>query len=167
MSAFLFLMLMMLAARQGGGALTSSTPLAAQAAHAQIEATVKQTQAKTDPSKRAEAAKAQKKADDLTKAAQQQAKAKAAPAPWPQAMPAGLPPFPAGWEFDAPPPQAVQTRAWQLLPQLWKTGAGSRKTEQTAGRWITYQAQLMKAGKKGVVAFRVKPGAMPAPRNVA
>jgi hypothetical protein len=169
MSAFLFLMLLMLASRSS---TSSSTPLAAQAAHAQVDATVKQAEAKnsSDPKKHAEAARAQKKADDLTKAAQQQSKAKQAPPPWPQAMPPGLPPFPGGWEFDNPPPQAVQNRAWQLLPQLWKTGAGSRKTEQTAGRWITYQAQPMKAGKKGVVAFRVKPGAMPAgpaPRNVA
>ena len=168
MSAFLILMLLLLANRQGG-ALSSSQPLAAQAAHAQIEATVKNEQAKgsLDPKKRADAAKAQKKADDLTKAAQKQAVAKTQPPPWPQAMPPGLPPFPGGWEFDQPPPQVVQNRAWQLLPILWKTGAGSRKTEQTAGRWITYKAEPMKAGKKGVVAYRVKPGAGPAPRNIA
>jgi hypothetical protein len=175
MSAFLILMLLLLANRQGGGALTSSpsssTPLAAQAAHAQIEATVKQQQAKgsTDPVKRAEAVKAQKKADDLTKAAQNQAKAKAQPAPWPQAMPPGLPPFPAGWQPDHPPPQAVQNRAWQLLPILWKTGPKSRKTEQTQGRWITYVAEPMGA-KKGVVAYRPKAGATVTsspPRNLA
>ncbi len=168
MSAFLILMLLLLANRQGGGLLTS-TPLAAQAAHAQIEATVKQTAAKgsADPKKHVAAAAAQKKADDLTKAAQKQTQSKTQAVPWPQAIPPGLPPFPAGWEFDAPPPQVVQNRAWQLLPQLWKTGAGTRKTEQTAGRWITYRAENMKAGKKGVVAYRPKAGASAQPRNVA
>jgi len=172
MSAFLILMLLLLANQKGGGLLTSSTPLAAQAAHAQIEATVKQTAAKgsADPKKHVAAAAAQKKADDLTKAAQKQTQSKTQAVPWPQAIPPGLPPFPGGWEFDAPPPQVVQNRAWQLLPQLWKTGQGTRKTEQTAGRWITYRAENMKAGKKGVVAYRPKPGATPQsapPRNVA
>ncbi len=165
MSAFLFLMLMMLAARSSSSS-SSSTPLAAQAAHAQVDATVKQAQAKgsSDPKKHAEAARAQKKADDLTKAAQQQSKSQAQPPPWPQAMPPGLPSFPGGWEPDNPPPQAVQNRAWQLLPQLWKTGPKSRKTEQTQGRWITYVAEPMGA-KKGVVAYRVRPGAAPAPSS--
>lgn len=86
--------------------------------------------------------------------------AKITPAPWPQAVPAGLPPFgPAGWQPDDPPPQAVQARAWQLLSQLWKYGAGTKKVEQTAGRWITYVATPM-GKKKGVVAYRVRPEAM-------
>jgi hypothetical protein len=64
---------------------------------------------------------------------------------------------------DNPPPAAVQARAWQLLSSLWQQGAGATKTEQTAGRWITYQAQPMAKGKKGVVAFRLRnqPGAAP------
>jgi hypothetical protein len=82
--------------------------------------------------------------------------AKKMPPPWPQAMPAGLPPFgPAGWVFDNPPPAAVQARAWQLLASLWSQGPGAIKTEQTAGRWITYQAQPM-GKKKGVVAYRLR-----------
>jgi hypothetical protein len=82
--------------------------------------------------------------------------AKTMPQPWPQAMPAGLPPFgPAGWVYDQPPPAAVQARAWQLLSSLWSKGAGATKTEQTAGRWITYQAQPM-GTKKGVVAYRLR-----------
>lgn len=177
--SFAFIILLILLAKQSGG--TSGTakgqPLAAQAAHAQVTATVKQTEAKNspDPQKHKDAARAQAKADALTKAAVSQASAQAAakktPPPWPQAMPSGLPPFPSGWQPDQPPPQAVQTRAWQLLPVLWKTGPKSRKTEQTAGRWITYVAEPMGA-KKGVVAFRVRPGAMPSPtsgepRNVA
>lgn len=87
--------------------------------------------------------------------------AKKSPPPWPQAMPSGLPPWgQGGWEPDSPPPVQVQTRAWQLLGQLWKFGPGTRKTEQTAGRWITYQAEAMgkKREKKGVVAYRVRGG---------
>jgi peptidoglycan hydrolase-like protein with peptidoglycan-binding domain len=85
------------------------------------------------------------------------------PPPWPQVVPAGLPPFPgSGWEFDEPPPPPVQQRAMQLLSQLWARGAGTHKTEQTAGRWITYQAQIVRSGKRGVVAYRErKPAALP------
>jgi hypothetical protein len=88
--------------------------------------------------------------------------AKQMPPPWPQAMPSGLPPFgPGGWEPDQPPPVQVQARAVQLLPQLWKFGAGTKKTEQTAGRWITYVASKM-GKKQGVVAYRLRAPA-PAP----
>lgn len=77
--------------------------------------------------------------------------------PWPTLVPADLPKFPgAGWEFDEPPPKSVQLRAGQLLPALWKLGKGAYKTEKTAGRWITYQAQRVASGKKGVVAYRPK-----------
>lgn len=91
----------------------------------------------------------------------QQAAAQAAPRPWPQTMPAGLPAFPSGWTADNPPPPAVVTRAWQLLGALWASGRpGATKTEQTAGRWITYQAQLHAGNKRGVTAYRLKdPGA--------
>ncbi len=92
--------------------------------------------------------------------------AKKSPPPWPQAMPTGLPPWGgAGWEPDNPPPAQVQARAWQLLATLWKYGPGTRKTEQTAGRWITYQAEAMgkKREKKGVVAYRVRGGEQAAP----
>ena len=82
--------------------------------------------------------------------------------PWPQVVPAGLPPFPgAGWEFDEPPPVAVQQRAQQLVSQLWARGSGAWKIEQTAGRWIAYQAQIVASGKKGVVAYREKRRALP------
>lgn len=84
------------------------------------------------------------------------------PVAWPQTTPADLPPFPGGWEPDEPPPSPVVARAYQLLNQLWAQGAGSRKTEQTAGRWITYRAEVVASGKKGVVAYRVKSGAHPA-----
>lgn len=93
-------------------------------------------------------------------AAKAQQKAQQQPQPWPQVMPAGLPPFPSGWQADNPPPPAVVNRAWQLLAELWKSGQpGAIKTEQTAGRWITYQAQLHAGNKKGVTAYRLK-GAM-------
>ena len=79
------------------------------------------------------------------------------PVSWPVAAPKGLPSFPTGWEPDSPPPAAVTARAWALLPTLWKSGkAGATTVEQTAGRWITYQAAVPSAGKKGVVAWRIK-----------
>jgi len=78
------------------------------------------------------------------------------PPPWPQVVPAGLPPFPGpGWTPDEPPGPGVVSRAWALLSQLWSAGAGTFKTEQTSGRWITYRATPMGA-KKGVVAYRLK-----------
>lgn len=85
------------------------------------------------------------------------------PAPWPQVLPQGLPAFPAGWEYDNPPPSEVQARARQLLQTLWNTGQGSKVTEQTAGRWITYRAEITKGNKKGVTAWRLKkPAIVPA-----
>lgn len=79
------------------------------------------------------------------------------PVSWPVAAPKDLPAFPAGWEPDVPPPAAVTARAWALLPTLWKSGkAGATTVEQTAGRWITYQAAVPSAGKRGVVAWRIK-----------
>lgn len=74
--------------------------------------------------------------------------------PWPQVVPAGLPPFPgAGWEVDEPPPGPVVARANALLGPLWSGGEGTFKVEQTAGRWIAYRATQM-GEKRGVVAFR-------------
>jgi hypothetical protein len=82
-----------------------------------------------------------------------------APAPWPAPVPDGLPKFPgAGWEFDEPPPVPVQQRAAQLVAPLWRQGKGSSRTEMTAGRWITYRAEIVRSGKQGVVAYRVKGG---------
>lgn len=75
------------------------------------------------------------------------------PAPWPQSVPAGLPPFPGAWEPDEPVSAPVAARAAQLLPQLWAHGAGTFKTEQVAGRWITFRATPM-GSKRGVVAYR-------------
>ena len=106
-----------------------------------------------------EAARARERANTATQAS-------TTPEPWPQAVPAGLPPFPSGWEYDEPVPRNVQTRAWQLLDQLWARGAGTFKTERTADRWITYRAEITKGGKRGVVAYRMKrsrPAARPAP----
>jgi hypothetical protein len=172
MSAFAFFLLMMLLAKQGGGGgglLSPSSPaktLPIEAAKAQQEALAKTHKAQTTghPVHAAEAKAAQTKAAVLTQAARTAVTAAKSPPAWPQAVPAkgpnGLPPFPAGWVPDQPPPQAVQTRAWQLLPVLWKQGANARKTEQTNGRWITYVAQAM-GSKKGVVAYKVRPGAMP------
>lgn len=87
--------------------------------------------------------------------------------PWPQVVPAGLPPFPgSGWVPDSPPGAGVATRAAQLLPELWSHGEGTHKTEQTAGRWITYRATRM-GTKKGVVAYKLaSTAATPTPKVV-
>jgi lysozyme family protein len=37
------------------------------------------------------------------------------------------------------------------------------QVEQTAGEWITYRAEITRGGKHGVVAYRPKRGAKPAP----
>lgn len=100
-----------------------------------------------------------------TAARNAEAKANTQPRPFPQAVPSGLPPFPgSGWTADNPPPPAVVTRAWQLLPILWAGGKpGNFKVEQTGGRWIAYLAQDHGGGKKGVTAFKLKnPNALPA-----
>lgn len=87
------------------------------------------------------------------------------PAPWPCVVPKGLPPFPGkGWVYDEPPPIVVQQRAGQLVDQLWAQGSGACKVEQTAGRWITYTAQVVRSGKRGVVAYRLAaPASSPKP----
>ncbi len=153
-SGFVFLLIMLLL--RGAGRTPSISELVT---HAQIDAMKKRDWAvktgKATDIKRASDAQAH-----ATRLANVSKQADAAPAPWPQKLPVGLPPFPAGWEFDEPPPQAVQTRAAQLLTTLWKTGPGKTKTEKTAGRWITYQSQKM-GTKKGVVAYRIKPAYLP------
>lgn len=79
------------------------------------------------------------------------------PTPWPAALPPELPRFPGnGWEYDEPPPPAVQERARQLVPSLWKRGKGSHQTEQTGGRWITYRAEIVRSGNQGIVAYRLR-----------
>lgn len=85
------------------------------------------------------------------------------PIAWPQVVPAGLPPFPGpGWALDTPPGSGVVARSHQLLPELWRRGAGAFKTEQTNGRWITYRATQM-GPKRGVVAYRLVEVAPPSP----
>ncbi len=77
------------------------------------------------------------------------------PPPWPQTVPQGLPPFPGpGWRAWSPVPAAVVARANQLLPELWRSGAGTRKTEQTGGVWTTYLATQM-GTKRGVTAHKL------------
>jgi hypothetical protein len=90
-----------------------------------------------------------------TQQAKAQTQAAKAPVPFPQAVPAGLPPFPSSaWKPFVPTPPAVATRAQQLLPVLWATGAGTRKTEQTAGAWTTYLATQM-GQLRGVTAWKL------------
>lgn len=86
-------------------------------------------------------------------------------APWPQAVPAGLPPWPAGWQPDEPVGSGVAARAFALLPELWRYGSGTRKTEMTGARWITYVATDMPGGKRGVVAYRTRAAATVAPSS--
>jgi hypothetical protein len=90
---------------------------------------------------------------------------------WPQVVPPGLPAFPAGWEYDEPPPAEVRARAKALLDQLWKSGQGTKLVEQTAGRWITYRSEITRGNKHGIVAYRIKKLAAvpkaPAPRAPA
>jgi murein L,D-transpeptidase YcbB/YkuD len=77
------------------------------------------------------------------------------PVPWPQVVPGGLPAFPgSAWTPDIPVGPGVAARASQLLSQLWRSGEGTFKTEQTSGRWITYRATKM-GTLKGVVAYRL------------
>jgi hypothetical protein len=76
-------------------------------------------------------------------------------AEWPQVVPAGLPAFPGkGWVPDVPLSSGVRARAVALRPVLWARGVGAHKTEQTAGRWITYLAKLH-GGKQAVEAYRL------------
>ena len=56
----------------------------------------------------------------------------------------------------------VAARAMAVLPELWTYGEGTRRTEKTGARWITYVARAMPGGKRGVVAYRPRAGAAPA-----
>ena len=143
------------------GPITPSTPAATtpSAAAAQANQAAQQAAANPTPQNIQTAAAAAQNAAAVTTAAAKKVKAaQAAPKPWPQAVPKGLPPFPSGWEPDVPPPPAVVTRAWQLLPVLWKRGKGATAVETVKGRWITFQAQIHAGNKKGVTAYRVKAG---------
>lgn len=141
------------------GPITPATPAATtpSTAAAQAHQAAQQAAANPTPQNIQTAAAAAQNAAAVTTAAAKKVKAaQAAPKPWPQAKPTGLPPFPSGWEPDNPPPPEVVTRAWQLLPVLWKRGKGATAVETTKGRWITYQAQIHAKNKKGVTAYRVK-----------
>ena len=80
--------------------------------------------------------------------------------PWPTTPPAGLPPFPGpGWEYDAPPSQAVMDRAAALLQSLWNRGYGAYVIEMCAGHWVAFMADNVAGGKRGVTAWRQKQSA--------
>lgn len=113
---------------------------------------------------RGEAEKARQKAKEAQAAHQQGTaleQAAKTPAPWPQAMPGDLPPFPAGWAPASPVTSAMVTRAFQLLPELWARGVGTWKAERTGAQWVVYQAQQM-GEKRGVVAFTPRTAAQAA-----
>jgi len=73
--------------------------------------------------------------------------------PFPVAKPPTLPDWPKGWCPDVPVPPEVRARGWALLPELWKTGEGTRKVEMVGGRYITFIAATVQ-GQKAVGAFR-------------
>ena len=53
------------------------------------------------------------------------AKAARTPPPWPQVVPAGLPPFPGSdWHPASPVTSAQAARAWQLLPRALEVRRG-------------------------------------------
>jgi len=155
----MFLLWMLSKWQKNGGPATTTQTLATTptAAAAQANAAAQQAAANPTAANVQTAATAAQNAAAVQTAAAKKAKtATAQPSPWPQAKPTGLPPFPSGWEADTPPPAAVVTRAWQLLPVLWKKGKGSTAVETVKGRWITFQAQVHAGNKKGVTAYRVK-----------
>jgi hypothetical protein len=161
MGTLALLVLIMLAASSRGSTSTPATQPAARAAQAHHRAHVLHEKAKrtNHPLDHAAAADAAATAAQASHAAAKTTNAAtSAPRPWPQVMPKGLPPWPSGWQPDSPPPADVVARAWQLLPTLWGRGAGSTKTEQTGGRWITYMAARTAGNTKGVVAYRIKGG---------
>jgi peptidoglycan hydrolase-like protein with peptidoglycan-binding domain len=103
------------------------------------------------------ATKAQEAAQHA-QAAAAQAKAAKTPPPWPQVVPAGLPAFPSpAWKPASPVTSAMVTRAFQLLAQLWSSGAGTYKVEKTGPQWVVYQAAPTRAAdgstRNGVVAY--------------
>lgn|SRR5512139_1143516 len=163
-----------IAGRKPGGSASTSAPAEPSGAPAPLTAsTAPATQSTAIALKKTAIATKTQKPSDIDQAlkasreamnklhAQSQALAstKKAAAPWPASKPPDLPPFPAGWQPDTPPPPAVVTRAWQLLPILWKKGKGSTALETIKGRWITFRAEDHGNGKKGVTAYRVKAAA--------
>ena len=159
MGELAFILLMVLLGGRKSGTTTappgSAADAAADAAKKAADAAAKAAQT-GHPADIQKAKQAVQKAQVLTN----HAAAQAAPAPWPQAVPKGLPAFPAGWQPDNPPSAGVVTRAWQLLSPLWKQGSGARKTELTDGKWITYVAtpNMGGPGKRGVMAYRIRDG---------
>lgn len=149
-----------------GHAIPSTTSAAEAAAAAQAAAAAAAARAAqtNHPDDHAQAAQAAHTANVLVNHAKaQQAAAKLQPPPWPQAVPSGLPPWPTGWKPASPPPAAVVSRAWQLLPTLWKSGAGTKKFENTGGQWYAYVASPM-GSKKGVTAWKPS-GVVPATKR--
>lgn len=145
----------------------SLTPIAA-ANDSQAKANQAKAEASAAAAKGDLATAAQKNAEAAHHEATASSAAKAArtPPPWPQVVPAGLPPFPSGWRPASPVTGAMVSRAFQLLPQLWEHGEGTWKTEKTGDRWVTYRASMTKGPdgtpKRGVVAFTAIESAMPA-----
>jgi uncharacterized membrane protein YgcG len=158
MGTLALLVLIMLAASQRPARGVPPTAALPSAAHEHAHRLHRKAQATNKPEDHAAAAAAAATAAKASAAtATKTTQAATVPRPWPQAVPKGLPPWPAGWTPASPPTPGIVARAWQLLPTLWAKGQGSIKTEQTDGQWITYLATHT-GNTKGVVAFKIKPG---------
>src|SRR5882724_211571 len=163
-----FILLMMLLGKRSSAPDVPS-PAPSSTSSAAADAAAKAAQRAADAARKAAQTgkpadhQAAQKATQTAQVLQQHAAAQAAPAPWPQVVPKGLPAWPAGWQFDSPPSPGVVTRAWQLLTPLWKRGSGARQVEQTDGKWITYVAtpNMGGPGKRGVAAYRIRDGLCP------
>lgn len=127
------------------GAAANAAQAAKEASDAAHAATARGDHA-TAAAKHAEAAQHAKTAATASKAAR-------TPPPWPQAVPAELPPYPsAAWKPASPVTSAMSVRAMQLLPELWKYGEGTWKLEKAGDRWTVFRATAM-GEKRGVVAY--------------
>jgi hypothetical protein len=144
--------------------LAPSTPAAAANEHQQAANTAASQAA--DAAARGDHATASQKSAEAAAhqaTAAQAAQAARTPPPWPQVVPAGLPPFPGpGWQLLNPSPAQV-SRAWQLLAELWKYGEGTWRTEKAGDRWTVFKAAQTSPGKKGVIAYTAasQPAAAP------
>jgi len=156
-AAVLALILLFFRGRSPRGQSATPAAQAAQKAQAHAHRAAKRAAQTNHPADHAAAADAADRAAVLTHHAATQAQhAAMVPAPWPSVVPKDLPPWPSGWKPMQPPSGAVVARAWQLLAPLWKRGAGSKAVEQTGGKWVTYVAADMGAGKRGVTAWVAK-----------
>jgi len=74
---------------------------------------------------------------------------------WPEEAPAGLPPFPSGWQSARTTP-AIVDRAWSVVRDP-SVALKSRKLEHWPdGRWLSFYKHRTPAGKTGVTVYEPK-----------